>query len=1577
MKQNRSNTQRPTAPPTLPNVKQVDDLSTLPHKGEQGQALVEYVLIVVLLALGFGFALAITGPAIGNVFNNVLYQFVGQDPSLPVNEFSAPGEGGSPADFWATVTWVAQVRQTETPFPTPVSRPTLVGGPSGGGDTATPSRTPTNTPSITPSITSSPTSSLTPSMTPTHTYTPSPGPSPTPPDKIFDVPHVDQMGNPDWWRLQRANAVPELGIDWNATYYENIGSYSSGATAFTYSPPSPAATVHAPPGWTNGGIGEYWGTGPPAGITGSDTFAAVYSKTVNLITPISMSVILRVDTADAARFSIDGTLIASRYNTTTATIVNNITLTAGTHTFLLEYADNTGSALAEMQFTNLTRYNSPDDNRSGCTWNVLNDTDTLPTNNTVSTAWMFAQDPSALLGNGAAYAASQTCYLEMRGYVDLAGTTKPTLSFWDYWQLPNGISASLQIGRYVEVVPGAIPPSLVRPSLNWQTIAMRTGGTTNYNWTRNALDLTSYIATFGDNKVTFRFVLQNTTGAATSGVHRWFLDDLQVLEMEDITPGVNEYFTVNDNWDFDTRDQMDDFVFDADSLRTLEVTGGDPAQLNGSSQWRWNLTSTRPRGGSGMSWDDSPGFNHVERMHSSATSPRISFLEFKYPINLTSGIAPAADVLGNSGRAILTFYTTYAVGSTADIQIEYTTTPPNVSTTLRNWQTVPADGRLRRSGGCTTCDVNEQTAADITGSGYRQVIVRMDQIPNWSTQPFYLRLALYGRDVSAEGWYIDDMSILREAGAAFMAYPFADDVENPAFTSVTWNFLNGTWASTNEQGSFANSGSFAYTDSPAANYAASSNRWMETRQWLDLNYDTLENINNPGTLGEPARASGAASNPTLTFMHQRRTETGASFLVEINVASNPATWYTVWRYDDSSSKGASNWSRIQDTWERVEIDLAAGLQTALGSPYSSLIADANLLNDDIRIRFRMLAGATQANGVYIDAINLGNRVDFSHRLWGTTPFGVVVTGAGDGVYEDRIEFASRGNNASTEWDPITTPVDQRWYASGAWAAVNDGAAYSRSSSLAFAESSPPATAYGFNTENFLELRPIIDLRGTDAVVDRPMLTFWARYNIGDDDRLRVQIATEQVGDLTQSHDDMAGWSRWEPNRMQATAYQFATAPIAYWHRINSTLTNGSYERRDTWQFYQVDLSAFAATASVAGKRIRVRFMLDSDYDLALSPPRGDGWYIDNVNVRYGHPNLQPVTGWSEWNDNGSIPDNWIREGDWGVSQQYTVLGSGTEALGVGQWRGMIFDCETLNNPGAPLASAYPDSDCTGGSGNTPYEYIMSNLTNPTGSPPYAAGIYGPYNQNSITYLDNFDSPDGSVNVGSEFDDTFAMRFTRTVNLTPGQYRFETYSDDGVRLRVSSATGITGLLSGNYIINNWTNHSNTRNEGIIQVTANISVTLTLEYYERSGNAVLQFGASKDDYAYTDSPNTENAVAPGGYDVVNSIQYGDSSLMLNGYFNLSSPAPTHELTYNLIWTMLAGQNFYLDTSTDGGFTWSNVVNETISGSSSDMQPFNTRTVSLPQSANVMFRFRMNTTAGSATGDGVWIDDIKVRY
>ncbi len=94
---------------------------------------------------------------------------------------------------------------------------------------------------------------------------------------------------------------------------------------------------------------------------------------------------------------------------------------------------------------------------------------------------------------------------------------------------------------------------------------------------------------------------------------------------------------------------------------------------------------------------------------------------------------------------------------------------------------------------------------------------------------------------------------------------------------------------------------------------------------------------------------------------------------------------------------------------------------------------------------------------------------------------------------------------------------------------------------------------------------------------------------------------------------------------------------------------------------------------------------------------------------------------------------------------------------------------------------------------------------------------------------DFDWGTGSPGAGVNIDN-FSVRWTGTV-LAPiaGAYRFQTVSDDGVRLWVN----------GVQLINNWNDHAPaTDTSAAITLAAGQKYTITMEYYERGGGAVAR-------------------------------------------------------------------------------------------------------------------------------------------
>lgn len=123
-------------------------------------------------------------------------------------------------------------------------------------------------------------------------------------------------------------------------------------------------------------------------------------------------------------------------------------------------------------------------------------------------------------------------------------------------------------------------------------------------------------------------------------------------------------------------------------------------------------------------------------------------------------------------------------------------------------------------------------------------------------------------------------------------------------------------------------------------------------------------------------------------------------------------------------------------------------------------------------------------------------------------------------------------------------------------------------------------------------------------------------------------------------------------------------------------------------------------------------------------------------------------------------------------------------------------------------------------------------------PPAGSGLAGSYFANTslsgtavLTRTEAIDFNWGSGSPGTGVPSNgFSARWTGSL-LAPssGSYRFQTVSDDGVRV----------WINGTQVINNWTNHSSTTNtSGNVNLTAGQRYTVRVEYYDNTGNAVMR-------------------------------------------------------------------------------------------------------------------------------------------
>lgn len=196
----------------------------------------------------------------------------------------------------------------------------------------------------------------------------------------------------------------------------------------------------------------------------------------------------------------------------------------------------------------------------------------------------------------------------------------------------------------------------------------------------------------------------------------------------------------------------------------------------------------------------------------------------------------------------------------------------------------------------------------------------------------------------------------------------------------------------------------------------------------------------------------------------------------------------------------------------------------------------------------------------------------------------------------------------------------------------------------------------------------------------------------------------------------------------------------------------------------------------------------------------------------------------------------------------SVLGSGSSSITVSSTSGAI----TVDNSvvyGSLTAPNYSTVNVTNGGtvygscspGSTP-----ANACGATPPPPLncpggiASGISGNY-FNNIALTTPFagsrsDAPidfnwgTGAPGVVGVNADNFSVRWTGYVRVTQsGSYRFQTVSDDGVRLYVN----------GNLVIDRWNDHSATTDTtGDIPLVAGGTYAIVLEYYEAATDAVIR-------------------------------------------------------------------------------------------------------------------------------------------
>lgn len=436
-------------------------------RGRRGQALVEYVLIVILVSLAVVAILTATGPAIGNVFSNTIYNLL-QQTSTPYSTLNA-------TDFWNYVTAVASY--------TPVIPGVVTNTPSG----ATPLPSPTSSSTTGPSPTNT--------NTPTPTKTVTPGPSPTLVDVAYTAPFTDTGDTINRWAFPFTDAWAAL--PWTVAYY-NGGSWGN------FTPGAPAYTTNY-----GGDVSYQWPGSPAAGVNPTG-FTAVFTNSAPNSVPLEGRVYqaaLIVGANDGAIFKINGTPIIS-----IAPSANEQRQTVKVQ------RPAAGNYNIEVDF-----YGGGSPNSVQLVFSVLADTNTYPNGSSAvpnACKW-FVSQPSRSpqlswqdsLGN---YNVNSACYLRLRGSIDIATLTRPRMIFWDTWALGPNAHVDVGIRDYTS-------------NNDWTWVTAHTAGQVNTNWQRELFDLTNFGGInflTGSKKIEIAYRLINTDPNIVAD--GWYIDDIAV-----------------------------------------------------------------------------------------------------------------------------------------------------------------------------------------------------------------------------------------------------------------------------------------------------------------------------------------------------------------------------------------------------------------------------------------------------------------------------------------------------------------------------------------------------------------------------------------------------------------------------------------------------------------------------------------------------------------------------------------------------------------------------------------------------------------------------------------------------------------------------------------------------------------------------------------------------------------------------------------------------------------------------------------------------------------------------------------
>ena len=953
------------------------------HSNQRGQSMVEYTLIVTLVIFAFIVAIAATGPAIGNVFSNTVYNLLGTNPE-DINDL--PDKDA----FWLTVTWVSQQTPVENPLPTRTKVP--------------PTEQPTDGPSPTPSPT-------VPTNTPVPTDTPTP--SPTPKDFEFVAPWHDSADERDHWRL---GGDVFLGSDlgWYAEYFADEELSSSSTGQYT-SEIDPYNQYNLDFNWGSSSPIDGWPAANPGNY-----FGVSFRRQIYLENPLTLLFKLEAIDDGARIWLLDGhgDITTTRpgncsatgaswggapsgsgsptvydddsaypndcllldgwkwMNGNTATVRR--TVPAGSYTVVVDMFDWTGNSRIKVDIDATGFTGNPDDttvDSSGsstggsadCRWGNVED---VMDSNVPDFRW-DSWESSMDFGIG------NRCYLELRGSVEIpVGMIDPVLSFWDIWDFRDpSMEGWVEIAEYDPDTDGIFD----RADLSWTRQDIHVGNSTNYNWTYQHIDLRTMLGMSGGTtmegtKYAIRFGMEVPQASYSTGNDRgyrlWWVDSINIDEAPQQT------FYMQQKWDLDAPEQASDFI-----------TSG-----------RWGLSAANTRGGGGLSWDDST-FEDYQKTDLDGCGAsgsgcsnyddqnlRMHTIEFNGIVDLDDPLG-TIDLEGDGGEAMLSFWHAYDLDRYTGLEVQYSTDLDYDSGEAPVWKLIPGGQLVVRDSSARPTQLS-MTFEEIN----LEVLKGLEPAANGK---FRIRFAMTSARWSNTdpGWWIDDIQLEREAISNFLVYPYIETFEQEA-TINDW-LLGGTWGrADNRAWRPTGSTGFSLTDSPATSsgdetFAINQTTTAEIRLALDVNNDSPLNPLSPACTLVPSTLCDEPDNPTpvdpiMTFWwwHDFGSSGGEHFYVEWKKTDDESsTWNELWAYRDRMSYN-SQWdssTRYGMNWQRVEIDLR---QIWASGGFDNGLPDGTT-DDDILFRFRFETNGNNnnADGVYIDELRIEERVERTFALW--------------------------------------------------------------------------------------------------------------------------------------------------------------------------------------------------------------------------------------------------------------------------------------------------------------------------------------------------------------------------------------------------------------------------------------------------------------------------------------------------------------------------------------------------------------------------------------------------------------------